>query len=146
MIAFDPRTRRSATYALPTPWSGPRRFDIDAAGIVWIPAYAANALVRLDPVTGEFTEIPMPVPGATPYIARVEPSSGDVWIGTSAADAVFRYDPAAGAFATYPLASQGALIRHMAIDPARGDVWLAYGASPGRIPARVARIRRPASR
>jgi streptogramin lyase len=146
MIAFDPRTRRSATYALPTPWSGPRRFDIDAAGIVWIPAYAANALVRLDPVTGEFTEIPMPVPGATPYIARVEPSSGDVWIGTSAADAVFRYDPAAGTFATYPLASQGALIRHLVIDPVRGDVWLAYGASPGRIPARVARIRRTASR
>jgi virginiamycin B lyase len=141
VLAFDPASGKASAHSLPTSWSGPRRFDVDGRGVLWIPAYAANALVRFDPASGEFREIPMPIPGATPYIARVDPAGG-VWIGTSAADAAFRYDPATGRFATYPLPSQGALVRHLAIDPARGDVWLAYGASPGRISARVARIRR----
>lgn len=141
LIAFDPKTGGSEVFTLPATWSGPRRFDIGADGIVWIPAYAANQLVRLDPATGRFTEFPMPMAGATPYIARVERGSGAVWIGTSAADAVFRFDPATGRFARYPLPSQGALIRHLAIDETRGEVWVAYGASPGRLPARVARIR-----
>jgi len=142
LVAYDPASGESRAYALPTSWSGPRRFDVDREGRLWIPAYAANLLVRLDPASGRFEEIPLPLAGATPYIARVEPGTGAVWIGTSAADAVFRYDPATGRFETYPLPSQGALIRHMAIDPVRGDVWLAYGASPSRIPARIARIRR----
>jgi len=142
LVAFDPASGESRAYSLPTSWSGPRRFDIDRLGRLWIPAYAANLLVRLDPTSGQFEEIPLPLPGATPYIARVEPTTGAVWIGTSAADAVFRYDPESRRFETYPLPTQGALVRHMAIDAARGDVWLAYGASPARIPAKIARIRR----
>lgn len=37
--------------------------------------------------------------------------------------------------------SRGALVRHLSIDPKTHDLWLAYGASPGRIAARVARLR-----
>ena len=140
IIAFDPSTREGRAFTLPTSWSGPRRFDLGPDGTVWIPGYAANTLVELDPATGRMTEIPLPIAGATPYVVRVSRKSGAVWIGTGAADAVLRYDPATGAFATYPLASQGALIRHLVVDDERDEVWLAYGASPGRIPARVARL------
>lgn len=79
---------------------GPGRecFDIDAKGILWIPAYA------------------------------------------SAADAVYAYDEAASRFTIYPLPSRGALVRHLAIDPRSRDLWIAYGASPGRIPAKIARL------
>ena len=45
---------------MPEPWSGPRRFDIDARGVLWIPAYATNELVRLDPATRQFTRFPLP--------------------------------------------------------------------------------------
>ena len=112
---------------------------MDAKGILWIPAYAAGRLVRLDPTTGRFTEIPLPMPDALPYVVRADPRDGALWIGTGAADVVFRYHPRSGRFDTYALGTRGAMIRHLAIDPARNAVWLAYGASPG-IPARIARL------
>jgi virginiamycin B lyase len=140
IIGFDPRTRRFETFTLPTTFSGPRRFDVDQAGILWIPAYAAGLLVRLDPSTGRFTEYPLPLRDAAPYVTRVD-RAGAVWIGTGAADVVLRFDPRSAEFTSYSLPSRGAMIRHMAIDPRNGDVWLAYGASPGRISARIARLR-----
>jgi streptogramin lyase len=116
-------------------------FDVDAKGVVWIPAYSANRLLRFDPVTRMFSEIPLPSPDALPYIIRADRRTGALWIGTAAADALLRYDPARGQFETYPLPSRGALIRHLAVDPRSDAVWVAYGASPG-IPARVARVQR----
>lgn len=140
LVEFDPRTGKSRAHTLPTSASGPRRFDIDAAGILWIPAYSANLLVRFDPATAKFTEYPLPIDGATPYIARVDHRTGAIWIGTSAADAAFRFDPKTATFTMVPLPSQGSLTRHLVIDPKSGDIWLAYGAAPGRIPSRIARI------
>jgi virginiamycin B lyase len=139
MAVFDPATGRFRTYTLPTPHSGPRRFDVDAKGIVWIPAYATGRLVRLDPASGRFAEIPLPLPDALPYVVRADPRDGSLWIGTGAADVVFRYDPRTRRFETFPLGTRGAMVRHLAIDRARNAVWLAYGASPG-IPARIARL------
>jgi virginiamycin B lyase len=139
LVSFAPKTGKFQTYTMPTPHSGPRRFDVDAKGVLWIPAYSANLLVRLDPATGEFKEIPLPVKDAVPYVTRVDPRDGAIWIGTSAADALLRYEPRSGKFETFPLPSRGAVVRHLAVDPRSGAVWLAYGASPG-IPARVARV------
>jgi virginiamycin B lyase len=142
LVSFTPGTGKFQTYVMPTPYSGPRRFDVDRNGMLWIPAYSANLLVRLDPATGKFTELPLPVRDALPYVARVDPRDGAVWIGTAAADALLRYEPRSRRFETFSLPSRGALVRHLAIDGARDAVWLAYGASPG-IAARVARLRVP---
>ena len=139
LVAFTPKTGKFETFTLPTPHSGPRRFDVDARGIVWIPAYSANRLVRLDPATGRFREIDLPGRDVAPYIVRSDPRDGSLWIGTAAADALLRYRPASGRFDVYPLPTRGALVRHLAIDAKSGAVWLAYGASPG-IPARIARV------
>ena len=140
LFAYDPRKRMFDVFTLPETWSGPRRFDIDAKGILWIPAYASNELVRLDPATRRFTRFPLPEPDAVPYVVRVDDATGRIWIGTSAADAVYSYDEAANRFTIYPLPSRGALVRHLAIDPRTRDLWIAYGASPGRIPAKIARL------
>jgi streptogramin lyase len=147
LVAHDPRTRRTWAVAMPEPHSGPRRFDVDAAGVLWVPAYAANALVRYDlrggapdgargdaagdPPRGRFTRVPLPIGDAVPYVARVDRAAGHVWVGTAAADVVLRYTPRTGAWAAFPLPSRGALVRHLAVDPRTGDVWIAYGASPG---------------
>lgn len=139
LVAFTPKTGKFQTFTMPTPLSGPRRFDVDAKGILWIPAYSANLLVRLDPATGRFTELPLPLKDTAPYVVRVDPRDGAIWLGTAAADVLLRYDPASDRFDTFPLPSRGALVRHLAVDPRNGAVWLAYGASPG-IPARVARV------
>jgi streptogramin lyase len=64
LVAYSPSSGTFATFTLPTSASGPRRFDIDRAGIVWIPAYSANLIVRLDPASGQFREIPMPPCGS----------------------------------------------------------------------------------
>ena len=141
LFAYDPRRKTSETFDMPEAWSGPRRFDIDRRGILWIPAYATNELVRFDPATKRFTRFPLPVADAVPYVVKVDETTGRIWIGTSAADAIFSYDAAANRFTTYPLPSRGALVRHLAIDPRTRDLWIAYGASPGRIAAKVARLR-----
>ena len=140
LVAFDPKKQTFDVFTMPEPWSGPRRFDIDRRGILWIPAYTTNELVRLDPVTRRFTRFPLPEPDAVPYVVKVDDDAGRIWIGTSAADAVFAYDPTANRFTTYPLPSRGALVRHLAIDPRTHDLWIAYGASPARIPAKIARL------
>jgi virginiamycin B lyase len=123
-------------------WSGPRRFDIDARGYLWIPAYSGGALWKLDPRTGAFREYRLPVKDALPYVARVSPRDGKVWIGAAAVDAVFAFDPGRERFAAYPLPTRGVTVRHMAFHRATGDLWIAYGASPARHPARVARLSR----
>jgi virginiamycin B lyase len=140
LFAYDPKKRTFDVFTMPETWSGPRRFDIDGRGIVWIPAYATNELVRLDPATRRFTRFPLPEPDAVPYVVKVDDATGRIWIGSSASDAIYSYDAAANRFTTYPLPSRGAMVRHLAIDPRTHDLWIAYGASPGRIPAKIARL------
>jgi virginiamycin B lyase len=140
IVGFDPRTERFTVHTMPTPVSGPRRFDVDARGVLWIPAFAASKLVRFDPGTGQFKEYDLPVRDASPYVARVDARTGLIWIGTGAADAVFSFNPRSERFVTYPLPSRGALVRHLVVDSRRNAIWLAYGASPGEIPARVAKL------
>jgi len=141
IFALTPATGKFEIYPLPTPVSGPRRFDVAPNGDLWIPAYANNRLIRLEPASGKFTEYELPIPDALPYVARVDPARNVVWLGTGAADAALSFDLTTKRFTVYPLPSQGALVRHLSIDPKTHDLWLAYGASPGRIPARIARLR-----
>ncbi len=141
IVGYTPATGVFETFDLPTPFGGPRRFDLDGDGVLWIPAYAANLLVRFDPRSRRFEEIPFPEPDVLPYVARVDRGTGLVWIGTAAADAAYSFDPRTRRFTRYGLPSRGALVRHLDIDPRTHDVWLAYGASPGRISARIARLR-----
>ena len=140
IVVLDPRTGASEAFSMPTPNSGPRRFDIDRSGVLWIPLYGAGNLVRFDPASNRVEEIPLPIKDAAPYVARVDSATGIVWIGTGAADAVFAYDPSSREFTTYGLPTNGALVRHMWVDSKRGDLWLAYGESPGKNPARIARL------
>jgi streptogramin lyase len=44
LVAYDPRTRRTWAVDMPESHSGPRRFDVDPSGVLWVPAYATNAL------------------------------------------------------------------------------------------------------
>lgn len=140
LISLDPNSGATSVHEMPVTFSGPRRFDIDARGVLWIPAYATNELVRYDPSTRTFNRFSLPIPDAVPYVTRVDRDNGTVWIGTSAADAVLSFDPRRQRFTVYDLPTKGVLVRHLAIDPRTRDVWLAYGASPG-IAARVARLR-----
>ena len=140
LIGFDPVTGAADIVAMPERFSGPRRFDIDRAGILWIPAYATNELVRYDPGSRKFDRYPLPRRDEVPYVARVDDELDIVWVGTSASDAVHAFTRATKQWRTYPLPTRGSLVRHMAIDPKTHDLWAAPGAAPGGDPARVIRI------
>jgi streptogramin lyase len=142
IIGFNPATKQQQVIDMPRPHMGPRRFDVDASGVLWVPAYAANALLRIDPKASgaaRIQEFPIPVSNVLPYVARLAPGDSALWIGTGAGGGVFRFDVRTRRFTYIPLPSPGALVRHLTINPRTGDVWLAYGASPG-IPARIARV------
>jgi virginiamycin B lyase len=140
LVAHDPATGSYRSFVLPDADAGPRRFDVDAAGILWIPGYTTSKLYRLDPATGAVSSFPLPIPDALPYVVRADPRTGELWIGTAAADAALRFDPRRATFSIYPVPTRGATMRHLAIDPRSGDVWIAYGASPAIHPTRIARI------
>jgi streptogramin lyase len=139
VFRLDPASGTFTVREMPEPHSGPRRLDVDREGNVWIPAYGTNELVRLDGRTGQFSRRPLPIRDAVPYVVRLDHGTGMVWIGTSAGDVVLAFDPARDQFTAYPL-SPGALVRHLAVDPRTHEVWVAYGAFPGRLSARIARI------
>lgn len=139
LIGHDPATGAQRVVEMPAGEMGPRRFDIDSSGVLWIPAYASGSLLSYDPAAERFTRHALPIRDAAPYVVKIDPDRAVLWIGTGAADAAFRFTPSTGRFDTYLLPSRGALVRHVAIDPRDGSAWLAYGASPG-IAARVARV------
>jgi streptogramin lyase len=141
VLRYRPREQKFDTYAMPTSSSGPRRLDVDASGVVWIPLYSAGKLARLDPVNASIREIDLPIKDSAPYVVRVDNARNRVWIGTGAADVIFEMDLRTEKFITHPLPTPGAMVRHLAVDAKSGDLWIAYGASPG-IAARVARLKR----
>jgi virginiamycin B lyase len=139
LIGYDPATSESRVVLMPPGEMGPRRFDIDSQGIIWIPMYASGSLLRFEPASGAFRRYDLPIKDSSPYVAKLDPARGVLWIGTGSADAVFRLHIASGSIDTYLLPSRGALVRHIAIDANDGSAWLAYGGSPG-IATRVARV------
>lgn len=128
---IDLSSRRVHTFDMLQAHSGPRRFDIDRAGVLWIPACATNGLARFDRASGRFNRIPRPIADAVPYVVRVDDLRQRIWIGNSAADVVLEFDPATSHFTTYQLPTHGALVRHLAIDPHTRDLWIAYGHRQG---------------
>ena len=143
VLAVDPRDGTSRAYAMPFVHAGPRRLDVARDGTVWIPLYASHEIVALDPATGAMRRHPLPDRDALPYVVRVDDARDAVWIGTAASDAVYRLDRTTDSIARIPLPSRGALVRHLDVDARTGDLWVAYGASPGSLAARVARVRWP---
>ena len=123
---LEPQTGEVTHYELLNSTSGPRRFDFDAEGNLWIPEFSGGRLAMFNPTHETFTEWATPTQNAEPYVVKVDQARNAVWIGYAAANRVARFDPATETFVEYPLPTPLALIRHMAIDEATGDVWFSY--------------------
>jgi virginiamycin B lyase len=67
----------------------------DQNGIVWIPmAGNANRLGRLDPMTGEIQEFPIPIQDKTAQVHSASPAAdGSVWIAESSLGQLGKWDP-----------------------------------------------------
>ena len=78
----------------------PHTIRVDGEGMVWFTLAGSEHLGRLDPTTGEFNIInlplhdPMGIAGTTqPYGIDVNPIDGSIWYGRLFADKVGRIDP-----------------------------------------------------
>lgn len=93
-----------------TPYAGPRRMRFGADGILWIPSFDEGVLMRFDPKTEQYENIPLPVLSENeyevPYALAIHPITGDVWIAANNSDRVLRYLPQQKRFITYPMPSK----------------------------------------
>jgi len=101
---IDPQTLKITEYE--TPLKGPRRPRFDADGVLWIPSFDENALLRFDPATGEFKTYALPTLSPdeyeTPYALNVHPKTGDVWMTSNMSDRILRFIPKEKRFISYP--------------------------------------------
>jgi streptogramin lyase len=114
-----------------TPFAGPRRIRIDAAGNPWITAFAEGALARYRTRDKTFDLYPLPVAGETPYGLGIDARRGLVWVNGSQSDALFSFSPATGAWQRYPLPRRGTYTRDIGIDE-NGTVYTTNANFPAR--------------
>jgi virginiamycin B lyase len=81
---YDPRTRRWREWRLPGDRPQPYAVYVDAADLVWLTDFGANALVRFDPVRERFQTFPLDSPAAN--VRQLLGREGDVWGAESGAD------------------------------------------------------------
>ena len=114
------------------PFRAPRRFRIDADGLLWIPSFSGGALAAYDPATGTTRQwsLPIePVSGETPYALHVDRVRGVVWICGTNSDTLIRFDPREERFDVFPMPTQVTYTREVDFD-ALGRVWTSNSNSP----------------
>jgi streptogramin lyase len=139
---FNPETRRwEATHAIAEETGAvyPHTIRVDATGMVWFTLAGSEHVGRLDPRSGEFTILalplhkPMGIAGTTqPYGIDISPSDNSVWYGRLFADRIGRIDTATLEITEYESPVSGP--RRMHFDK-QGTLWVA-GYSTGML-ARV---------
>jgi virginiamycin B lyase len=81
-------------YQLPGPNRMPWSAAPDHQGNFWMPYYgAANRIGRLDPLTGEVQEFPVPNQGTAGVHSAVPASDGSVWFTEQGSNKIGRWDP-----------------------------------------------------
>jgi virginiamycin B lyase len=108
-------------YAVP---SGSHPHDVAPApdGSVWYTAQQAGALGRLDPSTGNTTQIPLGA-GSAPHGVIVGPD-GAAWVTDGGLNAIVRVNPTTGEVARFPLPSGGGNANlNTAVFDNRGVLW-----------------------
>jgi virginiamycin B lyase len=117
--------------------AGSRPHDVAPAadGSVWYTAQGAGRLGRLDPATGDVTEIPLG-DESRPHGVIVGPD-GAPWITDGGLNAIVRVDPATQEITSYPLPATAAGANlNTAVFDADGTLWFTGQSGVyGRLPA-----------
>src|SRR5262249_10540396 len=130
---FPPNTRRAPKLApgpveitfteWQTPTLGQRTRDpIQAAdGSIWWAGQFGNLIGRLDPVTGEMKEYPLPA-GSFPHSVTLD-AQGDPWYTGNKNGTIGKLDPATGKITVYKMPDPKATDPHTAIFDKNGILW-----------------------
>ena len=143
VLNFDlrtlPRPTGRATHVIITEYDLPRKIIephdviLDSDGVAWYSDFGEQVLGKLDPKTGQGTEIPMPVlkPGAaTGSLGLQSDKDGNLWLGMMFQGGVAKYDRRTGKFQTWSVPSDYnlAMTQIDMVEPQRssvdGKVWM----------------------
>jgi len=114
------------------PFIGPRRLQLDADGIVWVPGWGDGTIGAFDPKTEEWTLHMMPnAINRLPYALNINRKTGMVWITGTGSDTLVSLDPKTGHFTEYRLPSKVTFMREIEIDD-DGNIWTTNSQSPLR--------------
>jgi streptogramin lyase len=127
---IDPATDKITEWKPPV--YGPRRLEVAADGVVWIPGYGSGDFCSFDPRKGEWKVRPLPGEGNDiPYALSVDPRTGQIWICGAGSDTMMRFDPKTEKLTVYPMPTRVTYTRE--IEFARdGSIWTCNSNHPAR--------------
>jgi len=112
---IDPKTLEVKEWD--TPLEGPRRHRFDSKGILWIPSFDENSLMRFDPNTETFKSYLLPNLAENeweiPYALNIHPETDDIWITSNNSDRIFRFYQKTETFVSYPSPTRVTFLRDL---------------------------------
>jgi streptogramin lyase len=120
-----PRDAWSVTeYPLPAPGDLPHDVAVTGDGRVVVTGMMTDRLYVLDPRTGQFDAVPIPVPRANPRAVEVD-AAGRWWVALGAPRSVAVYDPALGGAArAWRTFAAGVYPHSVALGARAGEAWI----------------------
>ncbi len=129
-LSYDTRAKEFSVFELPKTTTGNASGNTmrpHPNGTVWMNSIAANQVIRLDPVTKQFTffDVPAGVKAgrtANPYGMAIA-GDGKIWIAENAVNQMGRIDPVTGKFDEFEIPVKDSVPRKMGTD-AEGNIWV----------------------
>ncbi len=114
------------------PFEGPRRLQVDADGMVWVPGCGSGVFAKFNPDTEQWKVYDLPnKENQFPYALNVHPQTGDIWICGTANDSMFRFIPKTEELIEYPMPSRVTYTREIEFGD-DGSVWVCNSNWPNR--------------
>jgi len=114
------------------PFRGPRRLQVDADGMVWVPGCGSGVFGKFDPQTEKWKVYDLPnKENQFPYALNVHPQTGDIWICGTTNDSMFRFIPKTEELIEYPMPSRVTYTREIEFGD-DGSVWVCNSNWPNR--------------
>lgn len=114
------------------PFHGPRRLQVAADGMVWVPGCGSGVFAKFDPTTEKWTVYDLPnKENQFPYALNVHPQTGDIWICGTTNDSMFRFIPSTEELIEYPMPSRVTYTREIEFGE-DGSVWVCNSNWPNR--------------
>jgi virginiamycin B lyase len=107
---------------LPTPNSRPHDPAVGADGALWYTAQEANAIGRLDPVTGEIKQFALSTPRSGPH-GLVSDAAGNIWFTANYAAYIGKLDPKTGKVTEFKISDPRGHDPHTPMIAPDGRVW-----------------------
>ena len=128
IAGYNPRTKESTLWEVPTRRSMPYEVLADSRDILWFTEFTADKLAKLDPKTGKITEYPVPTKNSQPRRFAID-SNDNIWFAEWTGNKLGRLEAQTGKITEYELPNPYSLPYAVAID--RNDIvyFIEFGAN-----------------